>query len=83
MTAKDASGLNDGAIINVKHMKNGTGMLVDWTKEIIADIEGLHDASPQNYIILKLVKDGETITTDKPYKLELTYSEMKVINDRL
>lgn len=83
MTAPDASGLNDGAIINVKHMKNGTGMLEDWTKEIIADIESLHGASPQNYIILKLVKDGETIITDQPYRLELTYSEMKAINDKL
>ena len=83
MTANDASGLDNGAIINVKHRKNGTGMLEDWTKEIIADIESLHDTSPQNYIILKLVKDGETIITDQPYRLELTYSEMKDINNRL
>ena len=83
MTANDASGLDNGAIINVKHRKNGTGMLEDWTKEIIADIESLHKVSPQNHIILKLVKDGETIITDQSYKLELTNSEMKNINERL
>lgn len=64
-------------------MNNGTGMIEDWTKEIIEEIERLHKVSPQNYILLKLVKDGVTIVTEQPYRFELTKSEMKAINDRL
>ena len=82
VTAKDVSGLKDGAIINVKCRKNGTGMLEDWLIEIIEEIERLHKVSPQNYIFLKLVKDGETIISEQPYRFELTYKEMKAINDR-